>query len=68
MISNQQRTASREWDESIMEEGQPASRYGIYNCINCLDYGDNDGEPCPYCNKSGDRTEREYQTYLEERC
>lgn len=50
MISDQQRIANRDWDEWIVEEAQPSPHYSIYKCINCLDYGDNDGEPCPYCN------------------
>ena len=37
-------TVQREWDEDIMNDknGKPSP----YNCDYCLDYGDNDGEPC----------------------
>ncbi len=50
MRNRQLEISQRDWDESIMKDSQPDPRYGIYNCINCLDYGDNDGEPCQVCN------------------
>lgn len=60
----------REWDEAIMEHRTPKWGHSL-GCQVCCDpfrMIEVDGEeiPCPNCNKSGDRGEREYQAWKEE--